>query len=173
MFNVGDPARHLSTMLHVLIVGWMLVRGKKKPPIPAVFVRLGQSRLIVRNKLRKSLGDAILRAVQRGRQHWTSAFPHIEAWITSRPDSTAASSKPGSEISFLVDSGNNFSNNNVIIISTGTLNGDLKVHESIGVTTNMAGAALPPPSAAMLLSVAALPLTPGAIQTSDVPIKLP
>ena len=42
-------------------------------------------------------------SIQQGRQHWMAAFP--QAWITNRPASTAASSKPGSEISSLVDSG--------------------------------------------------------------------
>ena len=60
------------------------------------------------NKLRKSLGDARLRSIQRGRQHWTSAFPQIEAWITNQPASTAASSELRSKLSSLVDSGDDF-----------------------------------------------------------------
>ena len=52
---------------------------------PVVSVRLGQSRL------------GRLRSIQRGRQHWTSAFPQIEAWITNRPASTAASLEPDSQ----------------------------------------------------------------------------
>ena len=56
-------------------------------------------------KLRKSLVDARLRGTRRGRQHWMSAFPHIEAWIMSKPASTAAGLEPGSEISSFVDSG--------------------------------------------------------------------
>ena len=39
--------------------------------------------------------DARARASQRGRQHWTAAFPQLEAWILS-------SSGPASEISSLV-----------------------------------------------------------------------
>ena len=42
------------------------------------------------SKLRRSLVDARLRAINRGRQHWTSAFPYLEAWITKLA-STAAS----------------------------------------------------------------------------------
>ena len=47
------------------------------------------------NRLRRSLVDARARASQRGRQHWTAAFPQLEAWILS-------SSGPASEISSLV-----------------------------------------------------------------------
>ena len=54
-------------------------------------------------RLRKSLVDAKLRAVHRGKQHWSSAFPHLEAWLTSRPASTAAS-EPGSEVSSMLGS---------------------------------------------------------------------
>ena len=42
--------------------------------------------------------DARARASQRGRQHWSAAFPRLEAWILSRPVS-ASSSGPTSEIS--------------------------------------------------------------------------
>ena len=47
--------------------------------------------------LSKFLVDARLRAVQRGKQHWSSDIPHLEAWLTSRPASTATS-EPGSEV---------------------------------------------------------------------------
>ena len=58
------------------------------PLTPAVSVRLGQSRL------------GRLRSIQRGREHWTAAFPQIEAWITNRPASTAASLEPDSHAVF-------------------------------------------------------------------------
>ena len=63
------------------------------------------------NKLRKALGDARTRAIQWGMPHWTSAFPQIEAWSrpTNRPASVAAS-EPGSEVSSIADSGDDFSN---------------------------------------------------------------
>ena len=112
------------------------------------------------NKLRKSLGDVRLRSIQRGRQHWTSAFPQIEAWIINRSASTAASFERGSEISSLVDSGDDFSNNNLIISTTELLVGDFEVHKSVGVT-------LPPSSTAM----SGKTLTPGTKQTSDVPMN--
>ena len=42
-------------------------------------------------RLRRSLIDARARAVQRGKQHWTMAFPRVEAWILAKPVSTSAS----------------------------------------------------------------------------------
>ena len=42
-------------------------------------------------KLRRSLVDARARSCQRGRQHWSAAFPRLEAWIQSKPASTSAS----------------------------------------------------------------------------------
>ena len=42
-------------------------------------------------KLRRSLIDARARSCQRGRQHWSAAFPRLEAWILSKPVSTSAS----------------------------------------------------------------------------------
>ena len=35
--------------------------------------------------------DARARAEQRGKQHWTVACPHVEAWILAKPVSTSAS----------------------------------------------------------------------------------
>ena len=42
-------------------------------------------------KLRWSLVDARARSSQLGRQHWSAAFPQLEAWILSKPVSTSAS----------------------------------------------------------------------------------
>ena len=42
-------------------------------------------------RLRRSLIDARARAEQRGKQHWITAFPHVEAWILAKPVSTSAS----------------------------------------------------------------------------------
>ena len=42
-------------------------------------------------RLRRALIDARARAEQRGKQHWTAACPHVEAWILDRPVSTSAS----------------------------------------------------------------------------------
>ena len=42
-------------------------------------------------RLRRSLIDARARAEQRGKQHWTAACPHVEAWILAKPVSTSSS----------------------------------------------------------------------------------
>ena len=42
-------------------------------------------------ELRQSLVDARARSCQRGRQHWSAAFPRLKAWILSKPVSTSAS----------------------------------------------------------------------------------
>ena len=42
-------------------------------------------------RLRRSLIDARSRAGQRGKQHWITAFPRVEAWILAKPVSTSAS----------------------------------------------------------------------------------
>ena len=63
-------------------------------------------------KLRRSLVDARARASQRGRQHWTAAFPRLEAWILSRPVS-ASSSGSASEISSLA--GGDDSDDNLLV----------------------------------------------------------
>ena len=42
-------------------------------------------------RLRRSLIDARARAEQQGKQHWTVACPHVEAWILAKPVSTSAS----------------------------------------------------------------------------------
>ena len=65
-------------------------------------------------KLRISLVDARARASQRGRQHWTAAFPRLKAWILSRPVS-ASSSGPASEISSQAG-GDDFDDN--LLVST-------------------------------------------------------
>ena len=67
------------------------------------------------SRLRRSLVDTRARASQRGRQHWTAAFPQLEAWIMSRPALSASSSGPASEISSLV-SGDDFSDR--LLVST-------------------------------------------------------
>ena len=51
-------------------------------------------------RLRRSLIDARARAVQRGKQHWTTACSRIEAWLLAKPVSTSAS-----EISFQAGEG--------------------------------------------------------------------
>ena len=124
------------------------------------------------NKLRKAFGDARTRAIQRDKPHWTSAFSQIEAWITNRPASVTAS-EPGSELSSVADSGDDFSSINQVVSTKGSVAGDFEVHESIGVNTNVAVSA----SAAMPPMIAAMPQTPGTIETSvpivDLPLATP
>ena len=101
-------------------------------------------------RLRKCLVDARLRATQRGKQHWSSAFPHLKAWLASRPASTA-SSEPGSEVSSMMGSGDE------VISTTGPLVEDFMVQEPKGVSFNMADNVLPNTVAANQLSGAATP----------------
>ena len=120
------------------------------------------------NKLRKSLSDVRFRAIQRGGQHWTSAFRHFKAWIANWPASREASSEPRSEIGSLVDRGDDFSNNNVIVSTTKSLVGGFEVHESIGVNCyGRRGLAIFKSGHATLrIGLAADP--PDTTQTSDV-----
>ena len=110
--------------------------------------------------------DARLRAVQRGKQHWSSAFPHLEAWLTSRPAS--AGTEPGSEVSSMMGSGDE------IIGTTGPLAEDLMVHGNNGVSSSMADAheSLPNTVVATPLSGAATQLTPSTIQSVVVQLSV-
>ena len=65
-------------------------------------------------KLRRSLVEARARASQPGGQHWSAAFPRLEAWILSRPVS-ASRSGPTSEISYQAGEGD-FEDN--LLVST-------------------------------------------------------
>ena len=94
---------------------------------------------------------------QRGRQHWSSVFSHLEA-LASRPVSAAASSEPGSEISSMMGSGDDVSDK-LVISTTGPL-----VQGSNGVNSNMADNVLQITVAATPLTGAATPLTPSKIQ---------
>ena len=51
-------------------------------------------------KLRHSLIDARARVEQRGKQHWTVACPHVEAWILAKPASTSEISSQAGEGDF-------------------------------------------------------------------------
>ena len=75
-------------------------------------------------RLRNSLVDARLKATQSGKQQWTSAFSHLEAWLASRPASTAASSEPGSKVSSIMGSRDDVSDR-LVISTTGPLAVDL------------------------------------------------
>ena len=118
------------------------------------------------NKLRRSLVDARARASQRGRQHWTSAFSHLEAWIISKPAPSASSSEPASEISSVV-SGDDLSDR--LLVSTSSLlsQQDLMVQVQNGV--NMASSTATTVPARPLM---AGPSTPSTIEPI-VPIVVP
>ena len=138
MLDASDPGRHTTCPQCRLAAGFCQLDASNPCSVcKALPIKTWK-------KLRRSLCDTEARAVQRGKKNRTSAFPHFEAWIANRPASTAASSEPCSAISSLVDIGDDFSENNVIISTTGVV-GDLEVHESIGVTTVMADTAMPTP----------------------------
>ena len=109
-------------------------------------------------KLQRSLVDARVRASQRGRQHWTAAFPPLKVWILSRPVS-ASSSGPASEISSLV-SGDDFEDNLLVstpsplvqqVLVVQTQNG---VNMASGTATTAPSTATTAPSTAPLLFMA-------------------
>ena len=89
----------------------------------------------------------------------------LKAWLTSRPDSTAASSEPGSEISSMMGSGDDVSDKLVICMS-GPLAEDLVVQGNNGVSSIMADAheSLSSTVAASPFSGAATSLLGGATQ---------
>ena len=113
-------------------------------------------------RLRKSLVDARLRATQRGKQHWSSAFPHHEAWLASRPAFTAAS-EPGSEVSSMMGSGDDVSDK-LVISMTGPLAEESVVQETNGVSSHMGDNVLPNTVAPTPLSGAPTPLTASTMQ---------
>ena len=106
-------------------------------------------------KLRRSLIDARARASQRGRQHWSAAFPRLEAWILSRPAS-ASSSVPASEISSQAGEGD-FEDNLLVSTPSPLVQHVLVVQAQNGV--NMATTA--PSTATTAPSTAPLPLQAG------------
>ena len=112
------------------------------------------------NRLRRSLVDARARASQRGRQHWTAAFPQLEAWIMSRPALSASSSGPASEISSLV-SGDDFSDRLLVSTSSPLAQQDFVVQTQNGVNMALGTATTAPSMAITAPSSAPLPLTAG------------
>ena len=112
------------------------------------------------NRLRRSLVDARARASQRGRQHWTAAFPQLKAWIMSRQAISASSSGPASEISSLV-SGDDFSDRLLVSTSSPLAQQDLVVQTQNGVNMASRTATTAPSTATTAPSTAPLPLTAG------------
>ena len=110
-------------------------------------------------KLRRSLADARARASQRGKEHWTAAFPQLEVWITSRPAS-ASSSGPASEISSLV-SGDDFGDNLLVSTPSPLVQQVLVVQTQNGAKMASGMATTAPSTATTAPSTAPLPLTAG------------
>ena len=120
-------------------------------------------------KLRRSLAGARARASQRGREHWTAAFPQPEAWITARPAS-ASSSGPASEISSLV-SGDDFGDNLLVSTPNPLVQQVLVVQAQNGANMASGTATMVPSTATTAPSTAPLPLTAGQSSTEPlVPI---
>ena len=110
--------------------------------------------------------DARARASQRGRQNLTSAFPHLEAWIISKPVPSATSSGPASEISSVV-SGDDLSDRLLVSTSSPLAQQDLVVQVQNGA--NMASSTA---TTAPARPLTAGPSTPGTIEPI-VPIVVP
>ena len=110
-------------------------------------------------KLRRLLVDARARASQPGRQHWTAAFPRLEAWILSGPVS-ASSSGPASEISSLVGE-DDFDDNLLVSMPSPLVQQVLVVQTQNGVNMASGTATTAPSTATTAPSTALLPLTAG------------
>ena len=107
-------------------------------------------------QLSRSLVDARARASQRGRQHWTAAFPRLEAWILSRPVS-ASSSGPTSEISSQAGEGD-FEDNLLVSMPSPLVQQVLVVQAQNGVNMASGTAITAPSTATTAPSTAPLPL---------------
>ena len=113
-----------------------------------------------------------MRASQRGRQHWTSAFSQLEAWIISKPAPSATSSRPASEISSVV-SGDDFSDRLLVSTSSPLAQQDLVVQVQNGVNMASGTATTAPSTATTAPSTAttaptALPLMAGPSTPSTI-----
>ena len=123
------------------------------------------------SKLRRFLADAQARASQRGRRHWTAAFPDLEAWISSRPALSSSSSGQASEISSQAGEGD-FSDG--LLVSTSGMTGPL-IQQDLVVQAqnevNMASGTAPTaPSTALAAPCTAGPSTIEAIVPIDAPL---
>ena len=113
--------------------------------------------------------DARVRASQRGRQHWSAAFPRLKAWILSRPVS-ASSSGPTSEISSQAGEVD-FEDN--LLVSTPSLlvQQVLVVQAQNGVNMASGTATTAPCTATAAPSTAPLPLAEPSTMEPIVPIR--
>ena len=116
-------------------------------------------------KLRRSSVDTRARASQRGRQHWTAAFPRLEAWILSRPVS-ASSSQPASEISSLA--GKDDFEDNLLVSTPSPLVQQVLVVKLNGVNMASGTATTAPSTATTAPCTAPLPLTAGPITMESI-----
>ena len=110
-------------------------------------------------KLRRNLVDPRARASQRGRQHWSAAFPRLEAWILSKPVS-ASGSGPASEISSLAGEGD-FDDNLLVSTPSPLVQHVLVVQTQNRVNMASGTATTAPSTATTAPSTANLPLTAG------------
>ena len=121
-------------------------------------------------ELRRSLDDARARASQRGRQHWSAAFPRLEAWILSRPVS-ASSSGPTSEISSQAGEGD-FEDNIPASTPSPLVQQVLVVQAQNGVNMASGTATSAPSTATTAPSAAPLPLAGPSTMEPIVPINV-
>ena len=120
-------------------------------------------------KLRRSLVDARARASQRGRQHWSAAFPRIEAWILSKPVS-ASGSGPASEISSQAGE-DDFEDNLLVSTPNQQFELVLVVQAQNGVNMASGTATTAPSTATTAPSTAPLPLAGPSTMEPFVPIR--
>ena len=84
-------------------------------------------------QIEKVSGGCKVEGHSEGEATLTSAFSNLEAWLTFRPASTAASSEPGSGISSMMGSGDDVSDK-LVVSTTGPLSEDFVVHSLMGST---------------------------------------
>ena len=143
------------TTLHARNVRWRLANITWILGTPAISVGDGHPW----GKLRTSLVDARARASQRGRQHWSAAFPRLEAWILLGPVS-ASSSGPTSEISSQAGE-DDFEDNLLVSTPSPLVQQVLVVQAQNGVNMASGTATTAPSTATTAPSTAPLPLVAG------------
>ena len=123
-------------------------------------------------KLRRSLVDARARASQRGRQHWSAAFPRLEAWILSKPVSASGSGPASASEISSQDGEGDFEDN--ILVSTPNqqveqvlvVQAQNRVNMASGMATTL------PSTATTAPSMAPLPLAGPSTMEPIVPINV-
>ena len=134
------PCLLTTITLHARNVRWQLANVVWIQRIRVLSVRNGL--VDSGGKLRRSLVDARSRSCQRGRQHWSAAFPRLEVWILSKPVSTSAS-----EISSQAGEGN-FEDNTLVSTPNQQVEQVLVVQAQNGVSM-ASGTATTAPSTAI------------------------